>query len=80
VYIILFTLTFCIFATYFAFSYVCQISTNFYIFELWILEFDVGSYIWQGLLIGLSKSCKENFLFMRSWMTLVWCTHNIRCN
>jgi hypothetical protein len=71
---------FCIFAICIAFSYMCQISTNFYIFELWILEFDVGSYIWQGLLFDLSKSFDENFLFMRSWITLVWCIDNIHCN
>ncbi len=30
----------------------------------WILESNVGFFVWQGLLIALLKSWKEDFLFM----------------
>ncbi len=41
--------------------HVCQVSTNFYMFELWILEYDVVFGIWQGLLIALSKELQGRF-------------------
>jgi len=37
--VILFTLTF-VFVQLVFYFHVCQVSTNFYMFELWILEYD----------------------------------------